>query len=79
MLCHSNPAETCHVPCPTNSNGKPKKISQACSQSSEQRLLGPPCMPRPSAGNNSADTGRIFMKFDVGVFFENLSKDIKLY
>jgi hypothetical protein len=27
---------------------------------------------RPSAWNNSAPTGRIFMKFDVRVFFENL-------
>ena len=28
---------------------------------------------RPSAWNNSADIGQIFMKFDIWVFFENLS------
>jgi hypothetical protein len=27
-----------------------------------------------SAWNNSAATGRIFMKFDIGGFFENLSR-----
>ena len=30
----------------------------------------------PSAWKNSAPTGRIFMKFDIWVFFENLSKKI---
>ena len=29
---------------------------------------------RLSARNNSAPTGRIFMKFDIWVFFENLSR-----
>ena len=29
---------------------------------------------RPSAWNNSAPTGRIFLKFDIRVFFEKLSK-----
>ena len=28
-------------------------------------------------GNNSAPTGRIFMKFDIRVFFENLSRKFK--
>jgi len=28
----------------------------------------------PSAWNNSAPTGRIFMKFDIWEFFENLSR-----
>jgi len=31
----------------------------------------------PSAWNNSATTGRIFMKFDILVFFENLSSKFK--
>jgi len=30
-----------------------------------------------SAWNNSAPTGRIFMKFDIWVFFENLSRKLK--
>jgi len=34
---------------------------------------------RPSAWNNSAPTGRIFMKFDIWVFFENLSRKLKFY
>ena len=33
---------------------------------------------RPSAWNYSAPTGRIFMKFDVGVCFEYLSRKFKL-
>ena len=33
----------------------------------------------PSAGNNSAPTGRIFMKFDIFVFFLNLLRKIKFY
>ena len=32
---------------------------------------------RRSARNNSADTGRIFMKFDIRVGFENLSTQFK--
>ena len=31
-----------------------------------------------SAWNTSAATGRIFMKFDIWVFFENLSRQLKL-
>ena len=31
------------------------------------------------AGNNWAPTGRIFVKFDIGVFFENLSRKLKFY
>jgi len=34
---------------------------------------------RPSAWNNSALTGRIFMKFDVWVFFENLWRKFKFH
>jgi len=32
-----------------------------------------------SAWNNSAPTERIFMKFDIGVFFENMSGKFKLH
>ena len=32
---------------------------------------------RPSAWNNSSLTGRIFMKFDISGFFENLSRKIQ--
>ena len=34
---------------------------------------------RPSAWNNSAPTGRIFMKFDIWIFFENLSKKFNFH
>jgi hypothetical protein len=34
---------------------------------------------RPSARNNSAPSGRIFMKFDIWVFFENLSRKFKFH
>ena len=34
---------------------------------------------RPSARNNSAPTGRIFMKFDIWVFFENLSRKFNFH
>jgi hypothetical protein len=34
---------------------------------------------RPSARNNSAPTGRIFIKFDSGGFFENLSIKFKFH
>ena len=33
----------------------------------------------PSAWNNPAPTGRIFMKFDIGLFFENLSRIVKFH
>jgi len=32
---------------------------------------------RPSARNDSVPTGRIFMKFDIWVFFENLPRKFK--
>jgi hypothetical protein len=32
-----------------------------------------------SAWNNSAPTGRIFMKFNIWVFFENLSRKLKFH
>ena len=34
---------------------------------------------RPSAWNNSAPTGRIFLKYDVWVFLENLSRKYKFH
>jgi hypothetical protein len=34
---------------------------------------------RPSAWNNSTPTGQIFMKFDIGGFFENLSRMLKFH
>ena len=34
---------------------------------------------RPSAWNNSAPTGRIFVKFDIQVLFENLWIKINFY
>jgi len=34
---------------------------------------------RPSAWKNSAPTGRIFMKFYIWVFFENLSRKFKFH
>ena len=33
-----------------------------------------PPSARPPAWNNSASTGRIFMKFCIGIFFESLSR-----
>jgi len=32
---------------------------------------------RPSAWNNSAPTGQIFMKIDISVFLEKLSRKLK--
>jgi hypothetical protein len=34
---------------------------------------------RPSIRNNSAPTRRIFMKFDISVFFENLSRKFNFH
>jgi hypothetical protein len=34
---------------------------------------------RPSAWNNSAPTGRIFIKFHISVFFNNLSRKCKFH
>jgi len=33
----------------------------------------------PSAWNNSTNTGRIFMKFDIWVFLENLSRKFEFH
>ena len=48
----------------------------------KKRLLASSCLSVcllvcPSASNNLASTGRIFMKFYIWVFFENLSKKFK--
>jgi hypothetical protein len=46
---------------------------QARSQNCKKPLLASSCLPvRPSAWNNSAHTGWMFMKFDISVFIENL-------
>ena len=54
---------------------------QALLQNCRKRLINfviTLCPPvRPFAWNNSATTGRIFMKFDILVFFENVSRKIK--
>jgi len=54
------------------------------SQNREKRLLASSCPPvrpsaRPPAWNNSAPTGRILTKFDIWVFFENLSRKFKFH
>jgi hypothetical protein len=36
-------------------------------------------LSRPYMWKNSASTGRVFMKFDIWVFFENLSRIIKFH
>jgi len=40
----------------------------------EKRLLASTCL---SARKNSASTGQMFMKFDIRVFFENVSREFK--
>jgi hypothetical protein len=48
------------------------------SQNCERRLLTSSCPSVcPSAWNNSAPTGRIFSKFDIWAFLENLSRKFK--
>ena len=38
------------------------------------------CLPiRKSACNNSVSTARIFMKFDISVFFQNMSSKFKFH
>jgi hypothetical protein len=49
------------------------------SQNFEKRLLAPSCPPVcPSAWNNSAPIGRIFMKFGIWIFFKNLSRTLQV-
>ena len=48
----------------------------ARSQNCEKRLVYSSYLSvRPSVWNSPAPTGRLVMKFDVCVFFENLSRD----
>ena len=55
-------------------------LFQAPSQSCEKLLLTSSSLAvRPSACNNAALTGRIFMKFDIWVFFKNLSRKFKFH
>ena len=50
------------------------------SQNCEKRMLASSCLSFcPCAWNPSAPTGRIFMKFDIWVFFESLSRNLKLH
>jgi hypothetical protein len=48
-------------------------------QNCEKRLLASACLSAcQSASNNSAPTGRVFIKTDR-VFFENLSRNLKFH
>jgi hypothetical protein len=50
------------------------------SQNCGKRLLASSCLSVcPPAWNNSAPTGRIFVKFDIWEFFENLSRKFKFH
>jgi len=58
----------------------PMSSFYARSQSCEKWLLASSCLSvRPSAWNNSAPTRRIFMKFNIWVFFENLSRKFQFH
>jgi hypothetical protein len=53
---------------------------EALLQNSEKWLLAWPYLSvYPSSWNNSAATGRIFMRFCIWAFFEKLSRKFKLY
>ena len=53
---------------------------KASSQNYEKRVLASPCLSvRPPSQNNSAPTGRIFKKFDIRIFFENLPRKFKFH
>jgi hypothetical protein len=46
----------------------------------KKRLLASSCLAvRLSAWYNSAPTGRIFMKFDIWLFFENMSRKFNFH
>jgi hypothetical protein len=50
------------------------------SENCENRLLVTLCMSVcPSAWNNHAPTGQIFMKLDTGLFFENLPRKFNFH
>jgi len=59
-------------------------VYRAHSQICDKRLFASSCLSvrkyvRPSAWNNSAPTGRIFIKFDIWVFLENLSRKFNFH
>jgi hypothetical protein len=63
-----------------NSIPFPQKRSQNC----EKGLLASSCLSVclsvcPSAWNKSVTTGRIFMKFHIWIFFENLPRNFKFH
>jgi hypothetical protein len=54
--------------------------SKVRSQHCQKRPSATLCLPaRLSAWNNSAPTGRIFMKFGIWGFFEDLSRKLKFH
>ena len=57
------------------------KIFQVHLKNCEKRLSASiVCLSvRPSAWNNSAPPGRIFTKFDIGIFFENILRKSKFH
>jgi hypothetical protein len=50
---------------------------QACSKIAKRDQLRH--VPPPARRNNSASTGRIFMKFDIEGFFGNLMRHFKFH
>ena len=48
-------------------------------QNGEKRQLTSPCFSVLPHGTNSSPTGRIFMIFDISLFFENLSRKLKFH
>ena len=52
----------------------------ALSQNCGKMILAPSCLSiRPSARNNWTHTKRVFVKFDISVFFWNASKKVKFH
>jgi hypothetical protein len=52
----------------------------ARSENCDKRLISLSCLSVcPSSWDNSAPTGRIFIKFDFGAFLENLSRKFNFY
>jgi hypothetical protein len=51
----------------------------ARSQNCEKELLASICLSVRKDGTTSAPTGRIFMKFDILIFFENPSRRFKFH
>ena len=71
--CHSSSANTV-----TSSRAPHCVKSYARLENCGKRLIASSCPSgHPCARNNQAHTGRIFMKFGIWAFFENLSTKIK--